>query len=71
MLVHTKSSLEDSKVALCNFSVFLKNLDDEVLIWHWSIVDIAGDKGFEAGNSAAEVCTKTTVGDRKVALCNF
>ena len=55
--------MEDSKVALCNFSVFLKNLDDELLIWPWYIDDDAGNKGFEAGNSVAEVRIKSSVGD--------
>jgi hypothetical protein len=59
------------KVALCNFSVFLKNLDDVLLLWCWYIGEDAGNKEFDVGNSVAEVRTKSCVGDRKVALCNF
>ena len=55
--------MEDSKVALCNFSVFLKNLDDELLIWPWYIDDVAGNKGFDVGNSVADVRIKSSMGD--------
>ena len=61
--LRSKSSVEDSKVALCNFSVFLKNLDDELLIWPWYIDDVAGNKGFDVGNSVADVRIKSSVGD--------
>jgi hypothetical protein len=49
----------------------LKNLDEELLFWRWFIDDVAGKKGFEVGNTVAEVRTKSSMGDRKVALCNF
>ena len=44
---------------------------EELLFCRWYIDDVAKTKGFEVGNSVAEVRTKSSVGDRKVALRNF
>jgi hypothetical protein len=44
-------------------SSLLKNLDDELLFWRWCIDDVDGNKGFDAGNSVAEVRIKSRVGD--------
>jgi hypothetical protein len=40
-----------------------KRLIEELLIWSWYIDDDAGNKGFDVGNSVAEVRTKSSVGD--------
>jgi hypothetical protein len=37
-------------------------LIEELFFWRWYIDDVVGNKGFDAGNSVAEVRIKSSVG---------